>query len=236
MAANAAAAIVRLGGRALFCGPLGDDPAGERMTQGLACAGVDVSGAQRVRGASSSVSTVIVNSRGERLIVGHRGSALETKPDVAWTAKIVGASALLADVRWPDGALSALSAARAVGCPTVFDGDVADRSVLERLAAMAEHTVFSELGLAAFAPDVSLEEGLRRALGQGAQIAAVTCGERGVYWMSAHSRELRHLPAYHVEPVDTTGAGDVFHGAYALAIAEGQPPKRHCALLALRPR
>jgi sulfofructose kinase len=238
MAANAAAAIVRLGGRARFCGPVGDDPAGERMTQELASTGVDVSGTQRVRGASSSLSTVIVNRRGERLIVGHRGSALESRADPAMSSKIANAAALLADVRWPDGALSALSAARARGCPTVLDADVSDRTVLERLAALAEHVVFSELGIAAFAPELSVKEGLRRALGYGAQIAAVTRGERGVYWMSADAPEVRYLPAYRVEPVDTTGAGDVFHGAYVLAIAEGQPPEEAlhfaCAAAALK--
>jgi sulfofructose kinase len=238
MAANAAAAIVRLGGRAIFCGPIGDDPAGERTMRELASAGVDVSGTQRVCGASSSVSAVIVNRRAERLIVGHRGSALKAAPDAALRSKVAGADALLVDVRWPEGALAALSAGRTSGCPTILDGDVTDRATLESLAAAAEHVVFSEPGIAAFAPGVAFEEGLRRALERGARIAAVTCGERGVFWLSTQSGELRRVPGYQVQAVDTTGAGDVFHGAYALAVAEGQPAEDAlrfaCAAAALK--
>ena len=87
---------------------------------------------------------------------------------------------------------------------------------------MADHVIFSERGLQAYSGG-SVEEGLRSALAGGARVAAVTRGENGTTWIeSDSSRELRRLPAFAVEVVDTLAAGDVFHGAYALAMAEGR--------------
>ena len=66
------------------------------------------------------------------------------------------------------------------------------------------------------------ESGLRRALDRGVLVAAVTHGEQGVHWIeSAAPGALRHCPAFPVVAVDPLAAGDVFHGAYALALAEG---------------
>ncbi len=85
--------------------------------------------------------------------------------------------------------------------------------------------VFSMTGLQNFAPGVAQAEGLRRALAGGegrTRVAAVTRGERSTLWMTREARAVRETPAFRVEATNTTGAGDVFHGAYALAIAEGQ--------------
>jgi len=50
---------------------------------------------------------------------------------------------------------------------------------------------------------------------------AATAGADGVYWL--HNETLHHIPAFHVDVVDTLGAGDVFHGAFAVALVEGRP-------------
>src|SRR5438105_1821573 len=79
-AANATIAITRLGGRARFCGPVGDDEFGQRVLYGLLKEGVDIGGAQHVKGAPTSVSGIFVDPAGERLLTTRRAQGLEKAP------------------------------------------------------------------------------------------------------------------------------------------------------------
>jgi sulfofructose kinase len=222
MAANAAVAIARLGGEAEFWGPTGADGVAEIIRTQLARENVDVDNLRGFQGESSSHSAVLVDARGERLVVGHRGSALQATAEWLPLARIKAAGALLADVRWPAGAATALQAARRAGIATILDGEIAETDVLEKFVGSADHAVYSELGLAAYC-EGEPADGLRKALSAGARVAAVTCGEAGVLWIEADTpQHLRHCRAFPVLAVDTLAAGDVFHGAYALAISEGQ--------------
>ena len=155
--------------------------------------------------------------------------------------------ALLADVRWPIGSRMALEAARRAGIPTVLDGDTAERAVLRELAGLADYCVFSEPGFRSFcsagqadAPSLAnarpessaIDEsdmalGLGAAIALGARVAAVTLGERGCAWLTADQPgNLHFTPAYATTAVDTTGAGDAFHGAVALLAGEYAKAKR----------
>ena len=227
MAGNAAVAIAHLGGNAHFWGPAGDDEIAGRMQADFARHGVDATQMRRFAGRHSSHSAILVDAGGERLIINVRSDALQES--AAWLPleEIALAGALLADVRWPDGARMALGAARRAGVPTVLDADTAEREVLHGLGGLADYCVFSEPGFAAFsaAPDASDDAtrlGLGAALALGARVAAVTRGERGCAWLSADTpATLHHLPAFKVTAVDTTGAGDTFHGAITLLLSEG---------------
>jgi sulfofructose kinase len=223
MAANAAVAIARLGGAAVFWGPAGDDGIADAMRAQLQSEGVDVRGLRRFAGLQSSTSAILIDARGERLVVGYRGSALRAPADWLPLDQVAGAGALLADVRWPQGALAALRAARRAGVPGVLDGDAADGSVLQALVEEAGYALFSEAGLASFSGAGDIAAGLRQALALGARFALVTQGERGALWVESGAPEgVRHLPAYAVTAVDTLAAGDVFHGAFALELARGK--------------
>jgi len=225
MAANAAVAVARLGGEAHFWGPVGDDSVADSMSAHLRAAGVDVRGLRRFAGLYSSTSAILIDARGERLIVSYRGTALEAPADWLQLDQVGSAGALLADVRWPQGSIAALRAARRAGIPTVIDADTAETATLQSLAGEAEYAVFSEPGLACFSGAGDIEGGLRRALALGARLAAVTQGERGVCWIEAgQPKGLRQLPAFAVPVVDTLAAGDVFHGAFALELARGKVP------------
>jgi sulfofructose kinase len=132
-----------------------------------------------------------------------------------------GARVVLADPRWPDGAAAALRWARAQRVAAMLDVDVAPEADLQRLVPLAQWAVFSEPGLAAFAPDLSTQAALQRALDSGCEVAMVTRGEQPVWWRR-RGGALQRMPVPQVKAVDTTGAGDVFHAALALAVGEGR--------------
>lgn len=225
MAATAAVTVARLGLTVHFWGRAGADPAGKDMRAELEQLGVDVSQLRLFEGAKSSVSAIVVDAKGERLIINHRGNGLPTS--AAWLPlqDVKTAKAALADPRWPEGAQALFTTARQYGVPTVFDGDVAEPSVYQQLLPLCDHALFSEPGLATWAAHCQLEHAdiktqLRAVCDQGSYVAAVTLGAQGVQWLDHQG--FHHEYARTVNVVDTTGAGDVFHGAYAAAIAMGQ--------------
>jgi sulfofructose kinase len=188
--------------------------------------GVDCSHVRRCAGCASSVSAVIVDARGERMIVNNLDPSLPVDPAWLPAPAAVGARAVLVDTRWPEGALAALHAGRAAGMPAVLD---ADRPIPPdgALLRAATHVAFSADALADY---TGIGEPAR-ALAQVARAlpgwCCVTAGRDGVYTM-ADGRLRRHA-AFEVAVVDTLGAGDVWHGAFALALAEG-----HDAAVAVR--
>lgn len=226
MAANAALACARLGARVRFVGAVGPDDAGRMVRGQLAAEGIDLTHLQEVPGTQTSASAIIVDRQGERHIFNHRGNALAGArlPD---DAVFDGCDAVLADPRWPAGARAALSWARTHGRLSVFDADVAPQQDLAALVPLAHWVVFSEPGLAAWSGPVAQEEALLRAIYLGARCAAVTLGAQGVVLVS--DGRMRRISAFRVQAVDTTGAGDVFHGALTLALARGMQPGDACA-------
>lgn len=222
MASGAACAIARLGGRAQFWGPVGDDAFGTTIRDEFRQAGVEVDVAP-LTDTTSSHSVVFVDPAGERLLVNHRGSACEASADILPQGP-VAAAAMLTDVRWAQGCSAALDRARAAGVPTVLDAEMGDPQALRDLVPRAGHVIFSEHGFREWAGTDAGTDRARAALTglveSGAQLAAVTLGARGVDY--AHGGIVDRMPAFDVRAVETLGAGDVFHGAYALAIAEGR--------------
>lgn len=217
MAANAAVTGARLGGAVSFWGRGGDDAAGREMRAALAAEGIDVANFKLFADGRSSVSGIIVDKSGERQIVNFRGSFPEAA-DWLPLDEAAKASAVLADPRWVDGAVAMFSAARARGIPTVLDGDMADAEVFERLLPLTDHAIFSEPALAAFAGSAD-DAALSKLARFNCRVVAVTRGGEGVSW--TENGRLQRRAAYPVAVVDTTGAGDVFHGAYVLAIGAG---------------
>jgi sulfofructose kinase len=220
MAANAALAMVRLGAQVRFIGAVGDDDAGRLVRRQLAGEGLGLQHLQEIAGARTSASAIIVDSKGDRQIFNHLGNAL-SHAQVPDDTVFDGCDAVLVDPRWPAGARAALSWARRNRCLAVLDADVAPIADLATLVPLAQWAVFSEPGLGIWAADTPHDVALRMALAQGAEHAVVTLGEHGT--LHAHGGSLTALPAFAVQAVDTTGAGDVFHGALTLALARGLP-------------
>jgi sulfofructose kinase len=109
-------------------------------------------------------------------------------------------------------------AARARGLPVVLDGDRPTRAT-EMFLTRSTHVVFSAEGLRATAGRHDLVEALKVIAGQTEAWLCVTDGPNGAWWLE--NGAIRHQPAFPVVAVDTLGAGDVFHGAFVLRLAEG---------------
>jgi sulfofructose kinase len=221
VAANAAVAVAALGGEAAFIGCVGDDPTGDRIVAGLASAGVDVAAVRRAAGAASPLSAVLVDGTGDRLIVNHAGPDLFSAGRPVDHHELAETAAVLTDMRWPDGAIPALLEARERGLPPIVDCEhdpAVDRGT--EILAAATHVIFSLPTLMAFTGGADAEEALRRVAEHTDAWVAATAGDEGVYWLDEGS--VHHRSAFVVDVVDTLGAGDVFHGAFALAIVEGQ--------------
>lgn len=219
-AANAAVAISRLGGDAAFGGLLGNDRIGDLAAEGLQAEGVDTSDLVRVRDASTPLSLVLVDRSGRRLVVNHSPPGYFEAPAPRDRPALERADAVLVDVRWPRGAEAALRRARERGVPGVVDADRTLAGATLSMLADASHVVFSRDGLLGTTGEIDIVDGLRR-IGAvaGDHWIAVTDGPNGVYWLC--DDRLCHAPAFPVDAVDTLGAGDAFHGAFTLALAEG---------------
>jgi sulfofructose kinase len=225
MAANAACAISRLLDAAThgveFWGRTGSDSAGMIIRDEFARFAVAIPHLRSFAGCTSSQSAVMVDAAGERMIVNYRGDV--PTDDVSWLpfGEVGSAAAVLTDVRWLEGARALLQAARNAGVPSVLDADLGDVPIVRALVPLAEHAIFSEPGLVNWYGHDDMASALRAAVAAGARIAGVTRGEQGTTMLVDGA--LHHVPAVPVRVVDTLGAGDIFHGAYALALAEGKP-------------
>lgn len=224
MAANAAVTVARLGGTVDYWGRAGDDAAGDAMKKEMRSYGVDVTHFRLYPGARSSTSAILVTEDGERAIINFRGADIPDDPAWLPLPLVRDAKAVLADFRWIEGACALFKAARAHGVTTVLDAESAADEVFAATLPLADHAVFSEPGLGAFAgapleSDADHAAALTKARMSGCRVVAVTRGGNGVIWIDETG--IHHQASCKVNAVDTTGAGDAFHGAYVLAIGEG---------------
>jgi sulfofructose kinase len=217
VAANAAVTVARLGGAARFLGAVGDDEAGLMIRQSLAVEGVDVTGVRVVATSLSPESVVLVDSAGERLIVNHASSDLFDIAPLPDDRDIGEPDAILTDMRWPAAAKLALETAARLGVPGVVDCDHSP-SDAPGILEQASHVVFGQSTLRDWTGRDDPEGGLIVARNRLDSWVAVTAGSDGTWWLEGAA--LCHHPAYEVEAVDTLGAGDVFHGAFALGLGE----------------
>jgi len=219
-AANASVAAARLGGAVRLWSRVGDDAVGGRIVSELEEEGVDTSGVRRVAGARSGCSVIIVDARGDRMIVNFSGDGIP--PDPSWLplAEVGEAGAVLGDLRWPEGSARVLAEARRLGVPALLDADATPEPGSADTFAAADHILFSAQGLAQFTGTDGGQEALHLAAARTDAWVGVSAGAAGVYWLEGG--RLRHLPAFAVEVVDELGAGDVLHGAFALALARGR--------------
>ena len=222
-AANAAVAIARLGGRAALTGPMGgpagEDENGDRVLKALARENVDCAACQRIDGFATALSAIFMNKRGDRTIVTYRDERVAAAAPRDPERVVAAADAVLADNRYPEFVRPICEAARRRNLPVVLDGDrpTDDDDPLFRIAS---HVVFSWECLRETTGVADLSEGLLRIAGKTDAFLAVSNGPDDIVYLD-HGR-VRRVPVFKINAVDTLGAGDAFHGGFALAIVEGR--------------
>ncbi len=215
-AATAAVTGARLGAQAELWAVHGDDLAGEVALRELAGYGVDISGVKRLPGATSVVSAVLVSPSGERNIFPYRGANLVDSAEGFDLSRVPRMDAVLVDARLPVLTSTVLEVARAANVPTV--GDYSNARHWE-LTPLLDHLIVSEECAAEVLGRNDPEAALPVLRQHPAQIVGITLGENG--FLYDDTEEMRHISALPVEVVDSNGAGDVFHGAYAYGVACG---------------
>ncbi len=222
-AANAAVAIRRLGGQARFVaplgGPAGEDASGDRFLALMAAQDIDCSVCPRMDGVPTPISAIAVEPGGERAIVNFRDDRLAALRPGDPAALVAGMDAVVVDNRFPEFVLPVCMAAHERGIITVLDAD-APRRQSNALLRFVSHAVFSAEGLRATTGIDDLPAALTHASTMSGAFVAVTDGTNDVLWLEGHA--MRRFAPFRVDAIDTLGAGDVFHGAFALMLTEGR--------------
>jgi sulfofructose kinase len=219
MATNGAIAVSRLGGNAALMSRVGADPNGRFSLDEIIAHGVDVTAVEETTDAPSSLSAVAIGDDGERMLFNHQDPGLLFDVPSPPRHAFGSFDALLVDTRWPAAGITGLELAAERGVPGLTDIDHAiEARWLEASLRAASHVVFSSEGLATSLGIDGLEAGVAEARRLASGRIAVTMGGDGVVWVDGET--LRHVPAFKVRAIDTLGAGDVFHGALALALGE----------------
>ncbi len=213
-ALNAASAISSLGGKASLAGVIGDDIFGCYLRDKFHERGIDDQFVQVKPGAVTSRSANAITPDGDRTIINHRSAALI--PEAIDLPAEFPFDAALVDTRWPEMALQVVEAAKRNGKRTVVDAE-APVGEATRVLKGASHVVFSEQGLADFAGEGvgALEEATHKIGGW----CAVTRGALPV--LCNDGKRSFEVPVSTAQAVNTLGAGDFWHAAFTLALANG---------------
>src|ERR1700737_3333680 len=221
-ALNAAIGIVRLGGRASICGPMADsrEKLSRYIFDKLAHEGIETKHIVHMPGLVTPISAIIIDPSGERTIVTFRDPEL-WKVHLPDADTLLGdCSAVLTENRCAEFCTDLCAEARRRGIPVIVDVD-RTMSMREGLLTASSHLVFSSEALQS-PPGVAGDgEALKKIAKLTPSFLAGTRGAQGTIWLDEH-QALQQTPAFPVHTVDTLGAGDVFHGAFALAITEKQ--------------
>ena len=222
LTATALVAASRLGASTAYSGVLGEDELSRFSIQELEREKVDCTPILRRPEARPYHSIVIVDqATGERTILYSMEGVAERRPEEISDALIARCRLLFVDHLTASAGLHAIALAHAHSIPVVADIEQETRPYALEIMRQVDHLIIG-IALAERVTGESRPERMVQAL-PGAQRAccAVTAGERGC-WYSERGSPVQHVPAFRVQVVDTTGCGDVFHGAYAACVARGE--------------
>ncbi len=216
----------RLGLRSRYIGKVGDDDAGQFQLKTLKEEGLDIQRVKISKDTPNQLAYIVVDqATGERTVFWDRDPRLTMKPSEMTPDALAGARALHLDGCDVDACVMAARWAREMGIPVTADLDTVYREV-ERLFPLIDYLIAS----ANFLPSATGEADPFRVLEYMAKeykmrMAGMTLGRDGALVYS--DSRFVYSPGFVVETVDTTGAGDVFHGAFLYGLLRGWPVERN---------
>lgn len=219
---TALVAAARLGARCAYAGMLGHDELSQFVAEVFRREGIDLAHAVWQEHAKPVHSVIIVDlTTHTRNIFFHLGARTGAAPDAPSEEVIRSSRVLFADHHGLPGMVRAARIAHEAGIPVVADFERIGGGGFEELLQLTDHLIVSREFAEGFARDVPVGEALRQIRRFAQQTVVVTCGAEGCWYLGEEVVEPMHHPAFKVKVVDTTGCGDVFHGAYAAALAKG---------------
>jgi len=219
---TALVAAARLGARSAYVGLLGDDPLSQVAIDCFQREGIDTTHRVRRPGALVAHSTIIVDeTHNTRTIFASVDGLIGADPELPAPELIQSAKVLLIDHHGLEGTLRATKIARQAGVSVVADFERDPGEPFEELLAIVDHLIVSKAFARELTDAADPSEAARKLLTPDREAVLVTCGESGCWYVSnTTGGTAHHVPAFSVNVADTTGCGDVFHGAYAAALAE----------------
>ena len=227
LVATGLVAVARLGGRARYLGKVGDDATSRFIRGEFGREGVDVGGLATEPGASAIASFIVANPATHmRTIFYCLDGIARLKPEDLRQEDVLSGDILFVDGFFVEPAIQAARWAREAGRRIVMDAELTDLAN-DELMALSTHVIASQGFTRSRVGDIGPEAAavaLFDRIGHSEKVVGVTCGGEGSYFVTAE--ESFHQPAFEVNVVDTTGCGDVFHGAFAFGLARNWPLRR----------
>lgn len=226
--ANQAVAAARMGGHATFIARVGRDPFGDCLLRSLAAEGVDCQAVLPTAEAATGVALIVVDHRGENAIVVAPGANSLLTPDDIYSRSALfdRAAVVVLQLEIPLPTVrAAITVARRHQCkvildpapaPTPLPDELCQVDILSPNAHEAEIITGQKAAQEHIDKNVALD-----LIARGAQAAVLKLGPRGSIVATADG-QFAQLRPYQVNVVDTTGAGDAFTGALAVAVAQGR--------------
>ena len=213
----------RLGARCAYAGCLGTDSYSEHVAENFTREGVDLSQAPRLSEARVVHSTIVVaKDSGSRNIFYEDAGMIGAHPSLPPDEIIRASRVLFIDHLGMPGNLRAARVARSAGVPVVADFENETVPLFEEVSDLVDHLIISEEFARRITPGSNPARAALSLWRPDRAVVIVTCGAAGCWSLSAQDvPKAHHHPAFAVRAVDTTGCGDVFHGAYAASLARG---------------
>jgi ribokinase len=226
--ANQAVAAGRSGGDVVFVNCVGDDPYAERMLAGFQESGIRTDSICRETGVSSGTALIMIGQGGHNYLSVAPGANGRLTPERIDSVRdlIAQAAYVLMQFEIPAESIArALEIADQERVPVIWNYAPAnpfDVSQLDKVEILvANEPEASALTGLTVTDQTSAEKAAQKLLELGADTAIITLGEAGSMVVGGDAPQGIHIPAFLVEPVDTTAAGDTYCGCLAVALAEG---------------
>ncbi len=222
LTATALVAASRLGAKCAFAGVLGNDAQSSVVLNAFRDEGIDISRVICRDGARPVRSVIVVDekrrTRNVFFDINGAAGADDKKPS---KELIRSAKVLFVDNFGIEGMIRAAKIAGAAGIPVVADFESSNPSRFDELFALVDHLILSEVFACQFSGASSPATAATKLWNPRRKVVIVTCGAKGCIYVNRGAQTPKQIPAFKVKARDTTGCGDVFHGAYAAALARG---------------
>ena len=219
---TALVAAARIGARTAFFGVLGEDELSTFTLAEFAREGVDCSAVLRRGDASPLHSTIIIDqSNGQRVILFSTDINNIPRPEEITAELVSRGRVLLTDYVAGLSGVKAARLARAQGIPVVTDIERRPIPGVDELLVLTDHLIISRDLACRLTGEAEAEQAVEAMAKTPRQVTVVTAGALGCWYCLGDGAAI-HVPALQVKVVDTTGCGDVFHGAYAASLARGE--------------